>query len=36
MYQQIEDITLLRLLGKGSYGEVYLSLNQNAKKLFAT
>jgi serine/threonine protein kinase len=36
MYQQIEDITLLRLLGKGSYGEVYLSLKQNAKKLFAT
>jgi serine/threonine protein kinase len=34
MYQQIEDITLLRLLGKGSYGEVYLSLKQNA--LFAT
>ena len=36
MYQQIEDITLLRLLGKGSYGEVYLSLKQNAKKLYAT
>ena len=36
MYQQIEDITLLRSLGKGSYGEVYLSLKQNAKKLFAT
>ena len=36
MYQQIEDITLLRLLGKGSYGEVYLSLKQNVKKLFAT
>ena len=35
MYQ-IEDITLLKLIGKGSYGEVYLSLNQNAKKLFAT
>ena len=34
MYQQIEDITLLRLLGKGSYGEVYLSQKQNA--LFAT
>ena len=37
MYQQIEDITLLKeLLGKGSYGEVYLSQKQNAKKLFAT
>ena len=36
MYQQIEDITLLRLLGKGSYGEVYLSLKQNANKPFAT
>lgn len=36
MYQQIEDITLLRSLGKGSYGEVYLSLKQNVKKLFAT
>ena len=34
MYQQIEDITLLRSLGKGSYGEVYLSQKQNA--LFAT
>ena len=36
MYQQIGDITLLKLLGKGSYGEVYLSLKQNSKKLFAT
>ena len=36
MKEQIEDLTLIQLLGKGSYGEVYLSKKQNSNQLFAT
>ena len=36
MSQQIENITFLKLLGKGSYGEVYLSQSENTMKVFAT
>lgn len=32
----IDDLTLTKLLGKGSYGEVYLSKKKNSNKLFAT
>ena len=32
----IDDLTLIKLLGKGSYGEVYLSKKKNSNKLFAT
>ena len=28
MKEQIEDLTLIKILGKGSYGEVYLSKNK--------
>ena len=33
---QIDDITLLKFLGKGSFGEVYLSTKRGKKELFAT
>ena len=33
---QIEDLTLLKLLGKGSFGEVYLSTKSNRREYFAT
>ena len=36
MMQKIEDLSLIKLLGKGAFGEVYLSEKENSKKLFAT
>ena len=33
---QIEDITLLKCLGKGSFGEVYLSTKRGKREYFAT
>ena len=36
MSQQIEDLSLIQFLGKGSFGEVYLSTKKNSNKLFAT
>ena len=32
----IDDLTLLKLLGKGSYGEVFLTSKQGRSELFAT
>jgi len=34
--KQVEDLTLIKVLGKGAYGEVYLSKKANSNKLFAT
>ena len=34
--QQIDDITLLKVLGKGAYGEVYLSTKKGRKEYYAT
>ena len=34
--QQIDDIILTKLLGKGSFGEVYLSTKKGKKEYFAT
>ena len=34
--QQIDDITLTKLLGKGSFGEVYLSTKKGRTEYFAT
>ena len=34
--QQIDDITLTKILGKGSFGEVYLSTKKGRKEYFAT
>ena len=34
--QQIEDLTLIKFLGKGSYGEVYLSSIKGKNQYFAT
>ena len=36
MYQKIEDLYLIKPLGKGAFGGVYLSGKQNSNKLFAT
>ena len=36
MNTQIDDITLLKSLGKGSYGEVFLSTKKGKKEYFAT
>ena len=33
---QIEDLTLQKCLGKGSFGEVYLSTKRGRKEIFAT
>ena len=34
--KQVEDLTLIKVLGKGAYGEVYLSKKANSNKFFAT
>ena len=34
--KQVEDLILIKLIGKGAYGEVYLSKKANSNKLFAT
>ena len=36
MKVMIDDLTLLKFLGKGSYGEVYLSKKEGKSELFAT
>ena len=36
MKTQIEDLTLIKFLGKGSYGEVYLTTKKGRKGYFAT
>ena len=36
MMTQIEDLTLQKCLGKGSFGEVYLSTKRGRKEIFAT
>ena len=33
---KIDDLTLLRSLGKGSYGEVFLTSKEGKSELFAT
>ena len=33
---QIDDLTLIKFLGKGAFGEVYLSQKKNSNKYFAT
>ena len=33
---QIDDLQLIEFLGKGSYGEVYLSKKVNSNQIFAT
>ena len=32
----VDDLTLIKLLGKGSFGEVYLSTKKGFKQYFAT
>ena len=34
--QQVDDITLTKFLGKGSFGEVYLSTKRGRTGYFAT
>ena len=36
MIQRIEDLTLIKLIGKGSHCEVFLSKKKKSNKLFAT
>ena len=36
MKQKLDDLTLTKLIGKGKFGEVYLTEKQNSKRLFAT
>ena len=36
MKVMIDDLTLLKCLGKGSYGEVFLTQKQGKNQLFAT
>ena len=36
MSQKVEDLTLIKFLGKGAFGEVYLSQKTNSNKYFAT
>ena len=36
MSQQLEGYNIIKFLGKGAYGEVYLSEKKNSNKLFAT
>ena len=35
MIEKIGDLSLIKFLGKGAYGEVYLAERANSKKLFA-
>ena len=36
MLKKVEDLILIKFLGKGTFGEVYLSQNINSNKYFAT
>ena len=36
MMQQIDDLILIKQLGKGGFGQVYLSQKKNSNKYFAT
>ena len=34
--QQIDDLTLIKYLGKGSFGEVFLSTKRGSSQYYAT